>query len=161
MYWPSSINGPSLPLAWPPVDVVVVEVPVLRFHARHGELPEEFAGGLVEAHDESAAGLLQSRRVAEAGVVGADENLAAGDGRVAVGLASELGDPLDILGRDGDLLVALGLLAAGAEGGGNTLFVGGEVALVAAAPLGPVGGNRLPRQRRCHQEPEPRQPGTR
>ena len=64
---------------------------------RHDQLPEKFAGLFVEAHEDAAVALML--RVARILVVRADENLAAGDSRIAVTLRTELCDPLHVLGR--------------------------------------------------------------
>ena len=60
------------------------------------QLPEEVAALFVEAQQDAAVALVL--RVAHRVVVGTDENLAVGDGRVAVALRAELGYPLDVLG---------------------------------------------------------------
>src|SRR5262249_54578489 len=99
----------------------------------HG-LPEELAVGLVEAHDDALvdrllAVLIDVARVARGLVVGADEHLAIGDGRAAVGLVAQLGRPLDVLLHP--------LLDAPV---GRHALVGEvhQVALVGAAEHGPV-----------------------
>src|SRR5207247_98126 len=94
------------------------------------ELPEELAVRLAEAHDDAlvAAYLLVARAV----VVGADEDLAAGDGRPAVGLAAQVGRPEDVL-----------LLARRDAPVGRRVLLEqvDEVPLHRAAPQGPgVGG---------------------
>src|SRR5262249_6538655 len=57
-------------------------------------LPEELAGLFVEAHHDTLVAL--DFRVARVVVVGADKDLAAGDGRPAVGLRAQLDRPADV-----------------------------------------------------------------
>ena len=91
-----------------------------------GDLPQELAGVLLEGHQHAAiADLLL---VAQQLVVGADEDLAAGDGGVAVGLRAEVRDPLHVgLGLDVPLV-------------GQALRRRDHVAGRRAAPHRPVGG---------------------
>ena len=59
------------------------------------DLPEKTAVGLAEAHQNALVAL--DVLVARPIVVGANEDLAAGDGRPAVGLAAQVGRPEDVL----------------------------------------------------------------
>ena len=85
-------------------------------------LPEELAGGLVEAHEDAhvdrlglaVRGLLRVARIARVLVVGADEDLAVGDDRAAVGARADAGDPLDVL-LGFDVPVGRGALFVGVD----------------------------------------------
>src|SRR5262249_13456537 len=92
-------------------------------------LPEDRAVGLGEAHDDPLVAL--DRRVAGPVVVGADEDLAPGEGRPAVGLGAQGDPPLDVL------LLALG---DGEVQGQALLGEVDEVALHAAAEERPAAG---------------------
>ncbi len=100
----------------------VVGAPRLELHVRL--LPEELAVGLAEGHQHAAVARLL--RIAQQLVVGADEDHAARDDRVAVALRSEVGHPLHVLLR---LDVPLGR---------QTLHVRDHVAIGRAAPHRPV-----------------------
>ena len=60
-----------------------------------GRLPEERAVGGAKRHQHAA--IVGDRGVARLRVVGADEDLAAGHHRTAVGVGPQLGDPADVL----------------------------------------------------------------
>ena len=59
------------------------------------ELPVQFAGLFVEAHEDAAIALMT--RVARFAVVRADEDAATGNDGCAVGFGAEAGDPADVL----------------------------------------------------------------
>src|SRR5262249_23166767 len=94
------------------------------------DLPLEFAVGLAQAHDDALVAL--DVLVARPVVVRADEDLAAGEDRPAVGLAAEELRPEDVL------------VVGNVPVGGHVLFDEvDEVALHRAAPDGPVAADVL------------------
>ena len=105
---------------------------------RDDQLPEEIAGFLIEAQQvPTVAGLAG---IARRFVIRADEDLAVGDDRVAVGLGAELGGPEDVF-RTGEIDgFILRVDCTGIDIGGNALGLGDHVAGGSAAPHWPVLG---------------------
>ena len=66
---------------------------------RRDQLPQQFARGLVQAFHHSASVGRIARFRAERLAVGPDEDAAAGDRRIAIGVVAQSGGPLDVLGR--------------------------------------------------------------
>src|SRR5207253_556244 len=84
--------------SWP-LEVQAKTLPVVHFaRGEFGDdqLPEEHAGLFVEAKQDAAVALVLW--IARVLIVRADEDLAAGDDDVAVGLRAEAGHPLHIFG---------------------------------------------------------------
>ena len=73
-----------------------------------GQLPEQLAGGFVQAPDQSAPGEFEPRVASQRSHVGADEYAPVGNCWIAVGETAEPGDPFDIPG----LLAALAMIIA-------------------------------------------------
>ena len=101
------------------------------------QLPEEHAGLFVEAKQDAAVALMLW--IARVLIVRADEDLAAGDDDVAVGLRAEAGHPLHIFGGRHVDLFGAGFWFARVETVGQSLGWRIHVASgVVAAPARPV-----------------------
>ena len=109
----------------------------------HDQLPEQLAGGLVEALDQPALRAAEARIVGHGQVVGAHEDPAAGDGRIAVGGGAEPGDPLHVLGGGRIDAAAVGLLLARGEAVGQAAF---RRRPCCGSPCRPTAANRRPGQ---------------
>ena len=131
------------------VAVEIADGPKLGNH----ELPEEFSGGLVEAHQDATVAL--QGRIARDFVVRPDEDSTGRDGRVAVGLAAEPGEPLHVL-RRGHVDVAAPARLEGRRK--RRMTRPDHVASVGAAPVRPVVGGR--RRAPCENPCRNRNPGN-
>ena len=102
------------------------------------ELPEEFAGLFVEAHEHATVARLFG--IAGALVIGADVDAATSDNGSAVGLRAEFSDPAHALGGLGIDGLGLGQELSGGDGlgHGQTLAGGNHIAGRRAAPHGPI-----------------------
>ncbi len=121
----------------------VVRVEVRRARSpRGGHLPQELPISLAEAHqDMPVAG---QTGVAGSAVVRADIHLAASDGGAAIGLATQAGGPLEVLGLGDPCVAAAG--HADGEVVGQPRLGGHHVPAERPPPLGPVGAKGEERQ---------------
>ena len=124
----------------------------------HDQLPEEFAGLLVEAHQDAAVPLVA--RVARVFVVRADEHLAGGDGHVAIALGTDLNGPLEVLNLFGVHLFGALLELDFANDGGQALGRGIHIAHLAPAPLGPILGGAQAEGPGSKKERQPKRRGS-